>query len=936
MPAAAQTLPGRERDLARLGRALAEAAAGAGRSAIVAGEAGVGKTALVEAFAGTAAAAGAAVVRGRCLDGAWQPPYAPWRETLDALGVGGEAQAELGAADARLRLYRDVYDALRALPAGRALAIVLDDLHWADDDSLALAAPVASALAAAPVLLVATVRDPDAAALRAAVATALGELARAAPCDHLRLAGLEPDALLRLLEQEAGGTLPGAIAGAVGSATGGNPFFAVETFHHLVEEGVLRRVGGRWTSTASTTRLGVPAGVRRVVSARCARLDEPARRLLDAAALLAGDASGAVLGAIAELDADELAGALDAALASGLLARSGDPVAPYAFAHAIVRDAVAAGANPERSAHGHLRAAAALAASGASAAAVAEQAHAARGLPAAAALGVDACLAAAREARAGQAPVQAARFAAMALELAPASDPRRGAALALRAVLAAEALDGAAAVRAATDALPALPGDDERLDLLARVADALRQGAERGAWEPLVQQGLALAGHRRDAAWARLAVLAEPVEPVLSGPIWISRFTAYPEGLAAALEATGDEHDAALAIEPFRARGLSASRRLLARSRAWRDPAARLRALDIAGRDLSLRHARPREALDAYAELLAVAIAAGSLPAEVEARSFLAICHALLGEMDAAEREGRRARGLVRTVWPGHRLHALVAIGAPGVIGAITGHADWAGIAVPAERFVRQPEAGRVAFAIVMAGIAAAARARSGEHAAAVPIVEAIAEAVRRADAGDHGYGGAIWFATDAAVAIGDAALARRALAALRAFERRGGHAGVLPTLDLPAARLELLAEGGSSRLDAARAAFAERGMRPLVVHCEIDAARAAGDAARADRAAAEARALGLPALAAEAGAIAARATAPAVAPPAGLSPREREVLALVAAGLTSAEVAGRLVISLPTVRRHLANAYAKAGVRNRAEATAFALQHDLKPPASS
>lgn len=254
MPATPQTLPGRERDLVRLERALVEAATGTGGSAIVAGEAGVGKSALVDAFA-AATGATATVVRGRCLDGAWQPPYAPWREALDALGAGGEPPAELGAADAPMRLYRQVYETLRARPAGRALAIVLDDLHRADDDSLALVAHVASTLAAAPVLLVVTVRDPDAAALRPAVAAALGELARAAPCLH-----------------EAAGAVPGAVVAAVGSATGGNPFFAVETFHHLVEEGVLRREGDRWTSTASTTRLGVPAGVRRVVSARCARL----------------------------------------------------------------------------------------------------------------------------------------------------------------------------------------------------------------------------------------------------------------------------------------------------------------------------------------------------------------------------------------------------------------------------------------------------------------------------------------------------------------------------------------------------------------------------------------------------------------------------------------------------------------------------------------
>jgi predicted ATPase len=54
-----------------------------GGSAIVAGEAGVGKTALVDAFAAAARMRGA-VGRGRRPDGAWQPPYAPWREASRA------------------------------------------------------------------------------------------------------------------------------------------------------------------------------------------------------------------------------------------------------------------------------------------------------------------------------------------------------------------------------------------------------------------------------------------------------------------------------------------------------------------------------------------------------------------------------------------------------------------------------------------------------------------------------------------------------------------------------------------------------------------------------------------------------------------------------------------------------------------------------------
>ncbi|MEW6582511.1 MAG: LuxR C-terminal-related transcriptional regulator [Actinomycetota bacterium] len=68
----------------------------------------------------------------------------------------------------------------------------------------------------------------------------------------------------------------------------------------------------------------------------------------------------------------------------------------------------------------------------------------------------------------------------------------------------------------------------------------------------------------------------------------------------------------------------------------------------------------------------------------------------------------------------------------------------------------------------------------------------------------------------------------------------------------------------------------------------------------------------------------------PTAATGAGLTPREHEVLALVAAGHTNWQIAAALVISPHTVRRHLQNIFRKLGVSSRAAATAYAFQHDL------
>lgn len=233
-------LVGRTAELTLLADLLAAAGRAGGRTAAIVGEAGIGKTSLADALARRAADAGILVAWGRCSDLGQAPPFWLWTQVVRALApLAGDAGADPSLAGFHARPFADAdldpaarfrtYDAVSALvhaAADRAgLVLVLDDLHAADADSLLLLRYLATTLPTSRALVVTTLRPYE--HVPALVAT-LADLARAPGHRQLRPAGLDADAVARLVREHTGGPAPADLVRDLVTRTGGNPFFITE------------------------------------------------------------------------------------------------------------------------------------------------------------------------------------------------------------------------------------------------------------------------------------------------------------------------------------------------------------------------------------------------------------------------------------------------------------------------------------------------------------------------------------------------------------------------------------------------------------------------------------------------------------------------------------------------------------------------------------
>ncbi|WP_028065661.1 ATP-binding protein [Solirubrobacter soli] len=556
LPAVGTPFAGRTEELRRL-RAIWHRLVEqrARRLVVVAGEPGVGKTRLALELA---AGLDGVVLLGRCSEeplGAYEP-FAQMLRRLaagDPRAFGGELDRLLASAEpapdagARHRLFVAI-DAV--LTAGeRPRLLIIDDLQWADRGTLALLTALMH-MPPAPLLILATVRSTEPAP-------------RLVGAERLDLRGLTRSDIAQLAGDDR-------LAAAIHERTDGNAYF--------VEE-ILR-------SGADT----VPDSVRQMIDARRAAVSEPARTLLEFAAVAGLEFEAGLL-------ADDAEAALDELLAAHLLRTAG---ARVAFPHALVREHVESGMNPLRRLRLHRAAAEAYIARSADQdlEAIAHHLHAAGDVRA-----VEYLRRAGERAITMLAYEEAASHLARALELAPDDGTLQ---LALGdALMRAGKADQARRSFAATAKLARRNEDPE---LLARAALAGLGVAVMAVDEQrraLLEEALAAVGDR---------------DPLLSSELL-----------------------ARLAIELYYTPARDRSEQLSAEAvqRAEGNPRAVAAALNA--RHVALwRPDRLHERITTADEMLAAACAADDRQLELQARNWRVVDRFELGDLDAWRTEVRR------------------------------------------------------------------------------------------------------------------------------------------------------------------------------------------------------------------------------------------------------------------------------------------------------
>jgi DNA-binding CsgD family transcriptional regulator len=335
---------GRAHETRFLDAAIRAVGAGRGKGVLLEGEAGIGKTALLEHVQAAARRGGLRLLAAagdeleqripfaalrRCL-GLREPGAGPTDARIADLLPAGPSPAAFWPPQAATAAAEAVTAAIGRWCAERPVALVLDDLHWVDGDTLLVLHHVARALPRLPVLLVMALRPLPA-------SEELERFRRSADVREFAVRQVPP------LDGPAVAQLVGHLAGApadrrllrFAAGASGNPLFIRELIRGLVDE---RRIGLEdGAAVLSAGGAALPASLTAAVRWQLAYMSEPKRELLSAAAALGASFTVAQVAAVSDLSIPELTRLLRRSVRHGLLESRGDRLA---FRHDLVRRAL--------------------------------------------------------------------------------------------------------------------------------------------------------------------------------------------------------------------------------------------------------------------------------------------------------------------------------------------------------------------------------------------------------------------------------------------------------------------------------------------------------------------------------------------------------------------------------------------------------------------
>ena len=357
------TLIGRADVLSTVDVALAEARAGRGRLLVLHAPAGLGKSSILHALEERAAAGGGVVLRGDCSGAGQAPALWPWVSIVRALTAGrtppegsptpaqhevarpgGTAQAllqpdttgvgstvgdgpssEMESALSRTRLFRAVIEALAAARAAEPVAVLMDDLHWADTETVTLLTLAVDELVPRGVLFAVAVRSDEPGADR--ILAHLDGVRRGS-VQRVPLTPLAPAEVAAVVRNLSGADADPDVVTVIGTRTAGNPLFVCELVRLLISE---RRLD------ADGVRATLPQHVHDVLRRRLDRLPQQTLTVLTVIAVAGGPTRVDLLADVTGLDVDGVLDACEAAALTGLLVDDTQHPGAFVLSHDLVR-----------------------------------------------------------------------------------------------------------------------------------------------------------------------------------------------------------------------------------------------------------------------------------------------------------------------------------------------------------------------------------------------------------------------------------------------------------------------------------------------------------------------------------------------------------------------------------------------------------------------